>query len=338
MALRQPKRLSRYDRRQVGRWITGLIISALPLAAVGLSPWHANAGLVYAGILPAVTAFLVDRAGRGRRRPAHAGTDVRRAGARADPLGGSSAARRPSARPRAGSPATASPTAGTYVAVEVALATIGQPDATFLLVRSPTTLRNAVEVAAYVLVAGMWVVAVGTLLLHDIPHRAAGPVPARVAREYGAVLAMLAGGLGLVALTWLPGSNSWWVLLTLFVVLQPTTKATLDRAVQRILGTVTGAAAASLLALSIQSPRATAPLGALLALLTLASTFSAPYWLYTTALTMTIIITTFSPQGVEDGGWERILYTVIGALGTAAVSMAAHWLLSRRRRVVPAAG
>ena len=228
-------------------------------------------------------------------------------------------------------------TAGTYVAVEVALATIGQPDATFLLVSSPTTLRNAVEVAAYVLVAGMWVVAVGTLLLHDIPHRRPALVPARVAREYGAVLAVLAGGFGLAALTWLPGSNSWWVLLTLFVVLQPTTKATLDRAVQRILGTVTGAAAASLLALSIQSPRATAPLGALLALLTLASTFSAPYWLYTTALTMTIIITTFSPQGVEDGGWERILYTVIGALGTAAVSMAAHWLLSRRRRVLPAA-
>ncbi|WP_088288249.1 FUSC family protein [Kineosporia sp. A_224] len=337
MALRQPKRLSRYDRRQVGRWITGLVISALPLAAVGLSQWHANAGLVYAGILPAVTALLVDArvaAGVVLLTPA-----LMFAGLVLGPTPWAGAVLLAAVGAATGWVARYGlATAGTYVAVEVALATIAQPDATFLLVRSPTTLRNAVEVAAYVLVAGMWVVVVGTLLLHDIPRRRPDPVPARVAREYGAVLAVLAGGFGWAALSWLPGGNSWWVLLTLFVVLQPTTKATRDRAVQRILGTVAGAAAASVLALAIQSPRATAPLGAVLALLTLAATLSAPYWLYTTALTMTIIVTTFAPQTVEGGGRERILFTVVGAVATAAVSTAAHWLLSRARPVVPAAG
>ena len=36
-------------------------------------------------------------------------------------------------------------------------------------------------------------------------------------------------------------------------------------------------------------------------------------------------------EAVEGGGWERILFTVVGAVGTAAVSTAAHWLLSRPR-------
>ncbi len=317
------------------RWASGLVLCILPMVAVGFSPWHANTGLVYAGLLPAVTSLLISprvAAGVALITPA-----LMFAGLVLGPTPWAGALLLAAVGAAAGWVSRYGlATAGTYVAVEVALATIGQPTATFLLVSSPTPLRNAIEVAAYVLAGGMWVVVVGTLLLHDVPHRRPAPLPPAEAREYGAVLAVLAGAFGWAALTWLPASTSWWVLLTLFVVLQPTTEATRDRALQRILGTVAGAAAASALALLIHSPGATAPLGAALAVATVAATFSAPYWVYTTALTATIILTTFTPQTIEDGGWERILYTVVGAVGTAAASAAAHAVLTRSRGVRPA--
>ena len=316
------------------RWVVGLVLSVLPMVVVGFSPWHANTGLVYAGLLPAVTSLLISprvAAGVALLTPA-----LMFAGLMLGP------------HPWAGALLLAAvgaatgwvsryglATAGVFVAVQVALATIAQPTATFLLVPSPTTVQNALEVAAYVLVGGMWVVVVGTLLLYDVPHQRPDPLSASDARTYAAILAVLAGSLGWIALTWLPASNSWWVLLTLFVVLQPTTEATRDRALQRTLGTIAGAAGASALALFIDSPSITAPLGAVLALATIAATFSAPYWLYTTALTMTIILTTFTPQTVDDGGWERILYTVVGALVTASASTVAHWLLARPGPIGP---
>ncbi len=315
----------------VGRWVAGLVIVILPLVVVGFSPWHENTGLVYAGLLPAVTSLLISprvAAGVALITPM-----LMFAGLMLGPTPWSGALLLAGVGAAVGWVAHYGlANAGTFVAVQVALATIAQPTATFLLVSSPTTLRNALEVAAYVLAAGMWAVVVGTLLLYDVPHRRPAKIPAQAARDYGVVLALLAGGFGWVALTWLPASNSWWVLLTLFVVLQPTTEATRDRAVQRTLGTVAGAAAASALALFIHSPEVTAPLGAVLALATIAATFSAPYWLYTTALTMTIIFTTFTPQSVADGGWERIIFTLVGAVGTAGASTTAHWLLTRRSR------
>jgi hypothetical protein len=321
------------SRGDITRWVVGLIISTLPMVAVSFSPWHANTGLVYAGLLPAVTSLLISprvAAGVALITPL-----VMFAGLMLGPtpwagsmlLGVAGAATGWVARYGLAS-------AGSFVAVQIALATIAQPSASFLLVSSPTSAQNAFEVAAYVLVAGMWVVVVGTLLLYDIPHQRTAPISSQAASEYGAILAVLAGGFGWVALTWLPDRNSWWVLLTLFVVLQPTTQATRERALQRAIGTVAGAAAASVLAILVHVPSVTAALGAVLALVTIAATVTAPYWLYTTALTTTIILTTFTPQTVEEGSWYRILYTLVGALVTAATSTVAHWLLTRPRRVL----
>ncbi len=142
---------------------------------------------------------------------------------------------------------------------------------------------------------------------------------------YSTLLAGVCGILTLICLLWLPGTNSWWAVLTAAVILQPTRGDTRARLLGRIVGTVLGGTTAALLVLVLPSGWLPA-LGLASALATIALLLTgAAYWKYSLAVTVTVILTTFQPGAALAGDLQRVLVTV----AAAGVTAGAVWVSSR---------
>lgn len=173
----------------------------------------------------------------------------------------------------------------TYVATQAALAAVAAPHATFLTERPADNVQAAAVASGLVLIGGLWVAIVGWLLLQDM-EKPGEPFSEHLV-TYAVVLATLIGVETFIAMTWVPGSHVWWVLLTTLVVLTPDPHHSTRRAIERAAGTVVGAVAASVLVVAIGDRRVILALGALAALATCAAFMMAPYWVYASLLTFT---------------------------------------------------
>ena len=177
---------------------------------------------------------------------------------------------------------------------------MASPDSASALFPGLSPLGIAGVLAALVAASTAWVTGVLSLALRRVRlPRSEVPAPTL---PYTVLLAALAGLFTWVSLMWFAGTNAWWSVLTVAVVLQPT-----------------GA-----------RMRTTAVVGAIAALATLViKLMAAPYWLYATVLTVTIVFTTFSPQNAVTGDILRVGIT----LGTALVSAVAAVIAARLFRM-----
>jgi uncharacterized membrane protein YccC len=214
----------------------------------------------------------------------------------------------------------------------------------------PGTLLAGAERAILVLAGGgLQVLIVGAVRsLHLLPEAASQPLPRAPLRtagrllrrhlswraptgRYAVVLACSVGGLDLISRE-LDLPNGYWAPMTLLILLKPAFRDTLKRGVQRILGTLGGAGAATLAAAYLR------PAEALTAALVTASAFGAYTLLRVNYLAYSVCITAYiafmlTLAGIPEPvvAVNRVIGTVAG--GVAALAVHSAWTASERWRI-----
>lgn len=175
---------------------------------------------------------------------------------------------------------------------------------------------SAALVAGGVLLGCAWVLGAVTLLLRGVRLP---PAPAAATLPYGVLLAVLCGLFTLVCVLWFAGTNAWWAVMTVAVILQPTQDETRTKLRGRIAGTVLGCTVAALAVLLLPSMFVSVLLGVVAALASVVLLLSgAAYWKYSLAVTVSVMLLTFERNEVLGGDLQRIVVTVIAAAVTAA--------------------
>lgn len=145
--------------------------------------------------------------------------------------------------------------------------------------------------------------------------------------EYAVIISVLSAAATFVLLEWQLGPDSFWLLLTLLVVVQVGPQATIKKTFDRTWGTVLGAAVAAVLVMLIPSTTVLMLLGLVSMLLTLNFIGTSRYWLYAACLTPTIVLTS-GASNMEITAEQRVLYTLIGA-ALALVAFAISFAVRR---------
>lgn len=305
------------------RVMGAVLLALIPVVAMAFSPWDAATGLLVLGMLPTLTA-------------ASSGPAAMAAAAGASAITAFLAVLAAHSGPW-------TPVLGVLLVVALSLATgalavqglhpIGAATislAAYVMVDPSSAVAvlgdqlpfaaAAGLVAAAILLGCAWVFIVVSVVLRDVrlpTNRDAATLP------YGLLLAGLCGVFTLVCMLWFSGTNAWWAVLTVAVILQPTHGQTRTKLYGRILGTVLGGTVAALAVLVL--PNAVAILLGVVASLAcvLLLMAGADYWQYSVAVTMSVILLTFDSSEVIAGDLQRVTVTVAAAVATAvAVSIA----------------
>lgn len=310
-------------RTLVVRVLAAVLIALVPVIVLSLSTWSAATGLLVLGIIPTLSA-----AAGGPRAMAVAAS-------------GSVATALVAVLVANTGPLT--PWLGTALVVVLSLATgalavrglhpVGAATISFAayVLVDPSSAIDVLDaslpawgsaglVAGGVLLGCLWAIAAVALLLRGVRL----PSPAVTATlPYGVLLAVLCGLFTLVCVLWFTGTNAWWAVMTVAVILQPTQGETRTKLRGRIAGTVAGCTAAALVVLLLPSVFVSVLLGVLASLASVVLLLSgAAYWKYSLAVTVTVMLLTFEHDEVFVGDVQRIIVTLIAA----AVTAAAVWL------------
>lgn len=202
----------------------------------------------------------------------------------------------------------------------------------------PATFTGALPVAAFVLGGGLVVALAGWLFIRDFPGEPEDRLSVRDSWWFGATVIPLT-----ILATWMcmqlfPGTHSWWLLLTFYVVLLPTTTAAMPRMKGRVIGTIAGAVIATLLTFVIDSPTVFYILAIVAAVGTILLA-DRSYSLYAAFLTATVLFGAFhAANNAALLNFERIVLTILGALAAYGVLRFNEWLRERveSRPAVPA--
>ena len=320
------------------RKVALVLLLVAPMVALMLSPWKHDGTLVYLGMLPAGVGLLV-----GRRAALAAGPLTAVCMAVGVSLGD---------WPLAGAAfmtvlgACVGLSAvrgwhgiGGFVGPQTAFALIGGPLVTLPsgTVSPSTSVAALAAMAGWVAFGGVWTALVGGLLTRGMHLPGPHPVPRRAATYFAVALAALVGVATYVAMGWVGSPNAWWLLLTLFVVVQPYFAATASRAVARVGGTVAGAVLAGVAAhLLSGSPGVLSVVALVLTGAAAWAYLKRPYWVFTLFLTPAVILQT---SGGEDvvlaADLERALFTVVAAAVAVAVLAVGHRVLAARAPADP---
>lgn len=199
-----------------------------------------------------------------------------------------------------------------------ALALVSEPSAH--LDGNVSAAVSMLAVPGFVLLGGLWVTFIGWVMLRDLPNTRIVPPSRAAIRRFALTLSVLIGVGTFVAMTWIPGGSSWWVLLTIFVIVQPDTQKTRQRLYFRVLGTVLGGAAAAVLVILIDENTIITAIGVVLAMVSGGVYLKAPYWVFACTLTAAVIFLNFTPSTALYGDAERIVFTLVGAAGVFLIS------------------
>ncbi|WP_324100378.1 FUSC family protein, partial [Ornithinimicrobium sp.] len=139
---------------------------------------------------------------------------------------------------------------GSLAGPQTAFALIGAPMVALAssTVSADSSPAATVAMGAWVAAGGLWITLLGRLAGDALPSREPPAVPAAAGRYFAVALGLLAGIGAWIAMQWTTAPGAWWLLLTLFVVIQPSYAATMQRAAHRVLGTVVGAVLAAVVA------------------------------------------------------------------------------------------
>jgi len=308
------------------------VVAAAPISVVAVSPWTALAGVLMLAVLPVIA---VARAGtRGMLQTAAVAVAVtflasalRETGELLPILGAALVV----VLALGSSPLVAVGRESTgALLVVLAAYLMAAPDAASELNLGLSGAGTAGLLAALVAAATLWAAGVAAVALRAVTLPRSD-VPAATL-PYTVLLALLAGVFTLVSLAWFPGSNAWWSVLTVAVVLQPTGARMRAKLLARAGGTLLGGLIALGAALWLPAD-VLGIVGAVAAGATLVvKATSRPYWMYATVLTVTIVLLTFSPQDAVAGDLLRVGITLGTAFVTAIVAVVAARLMRIRRR------
>lgn len=196
---------------------------------------------------------------------------------------------------------------------------------------SSVTWSGALRLAVVALAAGAWVLVIRLVVLPGSrpPERVRPSIP------YGAVLAAVCGTFALICLVWFRNTNMWWTVLTVALVLQPAARDTELRAAHRIAGTFVGATLAAIAAAMIGSESVLLVVGVAAGIACVVLTVThAAYWLYATAVTVSVMLLTYTPSDLLVGVAARITCTLLAsAASVLTVLCVERW---RQRPTAPA--
>lgn len=309
----------------------GLLLVA-PFVALSLSPLSANGALWFFGMLPAVIGLFASprlALGAAALTPTLMGIALL---LRDYPLGGAlymgivgAAVGFSSLRGWHGMASFSAPLA--------AFALIGAPQVAFPsgTVPASSTLTAGLVLVAFTAAGGLWTALVGKHITAELHLQRPPSVPFNAARYFALALAGMVGVATFIDMQWLHSPASWWIILTLFVVVQPYYAASGRRAVARVIGTLTGAVLALLVVEVLHDyPLAITIIALLITLIAPLLNMKGPYWVYVSFLTPAVVLQTAGGTGaIVAGTGERALYTVIGAVAAIIVLSIGHSLVTK---------
>jgi hypothetical protein len=319
--------------RTLLRRVALAVLAIAPMLTLSASAWSANATLFYLGMLPAVIGVVVSV------RVAAAGglltgtLMMLAVPLRDEPVLGAvfmavigAVVGLSSVRGWNG--------VGAYAGPQTSFALIGAPMVALAsgTVDIDSSWAATTTMGGSVAAGGLWIAFIGWLARHELPRHAPHIVPPVAARYFAGALGVLVGAATFIAMQWSTSPDAWWLVLTLFVVVQPFYAATLQRSAYRVLGTVLGAAIAGFTAAFLEG------LPVLVTVLTLLVTAGAvwakltqPYWVFATFLTAAVILPTSSQtDAVLFADLQRVAFTVAAAVVAVIVLSIGHSMVSRR--------
>lgn len=315
--------------------VLGLFLLA-PVVALGLSPWRADSSLWYFGMLPAVmgllagpkagysaagsTPLLMGAALALRHDPAAGGIFMAAIGV----LVGFAALRGWNVM-------------GAFSAPLVAMALIGAPSVVVpwedsqSSVAASSSLAAGLVFVAVIAIGGLWTTVIGEHIAPIVHLKPPATVPVHAAAYFAVALGVLVGPAAYVAMRWIDSPDAWWVILTLFVVVQPYYLAARRRVVARVAGTLAGSVVAIGIVEFLHSYPFVITIVALL--FTVAAPWAnlkQPYWVFVLFLTPAVVLETAGgPHAIVTSAGERALYTVVGSVVAIIVLTIGHALIGK---------
>jgi hypothetical protein len=224
---------------------------------------------------------------------------------------------------------------GAYAGPQTSFALIGAPMVALAsgTVAIDSSWAATAMMGGSVAVGGLWIVFIGWLARHELPTHEPHTVPTVAAQYFAVALAALVGIGAFFAMEWSTSPDAWWLLLTLFVVVQPFYAATLQRSAYRVLGTMLGAMIAALVAELLEG------LPVLISVVTLVVVAGAvwakmtkPYWVYATFLTPAVILPTSSQtEEILFADAQRVAFTVGATAVAVGVLTIGHRIVTRHQ-------
>lgn len=163
-------------------------------------------------------------------------------------------------------------------------------------------------------------------------------VPLHTARYFAVALAVPVGVATYIAMTWVTSTNAWWLILTLFVVVQPYYAAASHKVVARVAGTLAG----TLLAIAVAELLKHQPviITSVALVLTVAAAWAnltRPYWVFVLFLTPAVVLqVTGGPSAIVTSALDRALYTTVASVAAIVLLTIGHTLITRKARESPA--
>ncbi|RBY77276.1 hypothetical protein DQ238_15420 [Geodermatophilus sp. TF02-6] len=330
--------MSEAQHPPAGRLVVAAVLVLAPIVAVACSPWSAFTAIVLFGYLAALNAALVDE--RAVALTVVVTTVVAFVAVLLTGTG--------PALPLLGTGLIALLAFATAAVTPHGLMSVGAVQivlAAHLLIDprgldaglgpSPTVWTTSSVLAGVVFAVAGWVLLVRLAVLpgKHAPLRVEPSIP------YGTLLAVVCGLFALICLLWFRGTNMWWTVLTVALVLQPAAQDTRARAANRIVGTFVGATVAGIAVALIASETVVLVLAVVAAVACVVLTLAgSAYWLYSTAVTVSVMLLTFTPSGLLVGDVQRIVCTVVAAAASVVAVLLVEWFgperTVQRRRVV----
>lgn len=312
----------------------GLLVVA-PIVALSASPWAANGSLWYFGMLPAVMGLFVSPRvafSASLLTPVLMGValllrDMPAAGAIYMALIGAGVGL---------SALRGWNVMGSFAAPLASLALIGSPNVAWAQAVMPagSTWAAGLVLFAFTAAGGLWTSMIGQHITAVLHLKAPPVVPFHAARYFAVALAILSGIGTYVAMRWLNSPDSWWIVLTVFVIVQPYYATSVRRMIARVAGTLLGTVVAILVVAVFHDYRLAITIVALV--LTLAAPWAnmkRPYWVFVVFLTPAVVLMTVGgPKAIITSAGERALYTTIGAAAALLALSLGHWLITARSR------
>lgn len=323
----------------VARITTLAVVLLAPILALSLSPWAANGSLWFLGMLPAaiglsssprlaagaavLTPTLMGPALLLRELPAVGSMYMALIGAAI----GLSALRGWNVM-------------GSFAGPMAALALIGAPQVALAsgTVRAESSLAAGLAMMGFVAAGGLWTTLIGRHLVGIKRPKAPTVVPLHTARYFAVALAVPVGVATYIAMTWVTSTNAWWLILTLFVVVQPYYAAASHKVVARVAGTLAG----TLLAIAVAELLKHQPviITSVALVLTVAAAWAnltRPYWVFVLFLTPAVVLqVTGGPSAIVTSALDRALYTTVASVAAIVLLTIGHTLITRKARESPA--
>jgi Fusaric acid resistance protein-like len=315
------------------RLAAGVAVCFLPVVVIALSPWGADSGLVYLGVLPALVALTEGprvAAGTAVATPVVVLVGLLLSGS---PLLGCLWMILVSLGV-AWSYRSGCSSAATYVAIAAALALMTAPRST-LLAESASAWSSAAVVAGLALFGGAWVVGIGRAMLTGLPASPSLRPDSATVRRFAAVLSVTVGLSTAVVMTVVPSRNGWWVVLTVLAVVLPDVRTTATRVSQRVIGTAVGGLATGLFLILIDVPTVIRTVGLACALACAVAYLLAPYWLFVGLMTPALALLTFPLETAARAELQRFVFTLAGAVAVVVIGGLTRLILTTGRPPTP---